>query len=215
MRPAPVIQRARLEASWAERAATCLSAAEEARAGKFRFALDRDRWRAGRAWVRHRLAEALGRGPVGLEFVVDERGRPRVAGAPPGFDCNWSHSGEWIALAVSRDGPVGVDVEVVRADFPAMEVAACFFTPAETAVLGAVAEPVARQRLFFRLWTAKEALMKATGLGVALEPAQIEVTLREHHPHGYASHPSWRVGLEEEPACVMAWTWGAGRGGKV
>src|SRR5690606_17235459 len=82
-----------LEEAW-------LSPEETARAARCHFDTDRGRWRRGRAWVRRRLAQVLNCAPVDISLKVDDRGRPHVIGAPAGFDANWSHSGDWIALAV-------------------------------------------------------------------------------------------------------------------
>lgn len=204
----PLVLLERLEARWLDAAASCLSAAEEDRAARFRLPDQRHTWRAGRCWVRHQLGEALGIAPVSIVFETDGRGRPRVAGAPRGFDCNWSHSGPWIALAIGGHGPVGIDIEVVRPDFPVHDVETTVCTPAECAALAAPGQNPSRTRLFFRLWTAKEALMKATGLGAALDPSVIEVRLRDGHASGYASHPSWLVGNREGSDWVASWTWG-------
>jgi len=204
---APTIHHGRIDERWIAAADRCLAPDEHARAARFRQPAHRETWRAGRAWVRHHLAEALDVAPASIVFVTDDRGRPRVLGAPAAFDCNWSHSGPWMALAVSHHGPVGIDVEVVRSDFPIAEVEGTVCTPGERAALAALTDPTAKQRLFFRLWTAKEALMKATGLGAALDPARIDVRLQDGRPGAYATHPSWLIEEREAPAWVAAWAW--------
>jgi phosphopantetheinyl transferase (holo-ACP synthase) len=82
-------------------------------------------------------------------------------GAP--LSTSLSHSGEWIVAAAARRGPVGVDVEIMRADRPLERLSHRFFAPEEHAWLERVpAED--RVQCFYRLWTAKEALFKALGV---------------------------------------------------
>src|SRR5690606_11949256 len=184
-----------------------LSKEDEARAARFIFDHDRETWRRGRAWIRKELGTLLRQDPRKLRLVLGEHGRPFVENAPAGFDANWSHSGTWIALATTLGTPatrLGLDLEEHRADVPMLELAENYFTPAEVAALRRLPETgtpatLTRRRLFFQLWTAKEALMKATGLGVALDPSTIDVQLTTdtHVPHGYHSHPEWRLTVHE------------------
>ena len=194
----------RPDVEW-DAATAALAPAERARAARFHFGQDALVWQRGRAAVRALLARELGTAADALVFPTDERGRPSVDGAPAGFDVNWSHSGEWLALAVSRDGRVGVDCEVVREHFPVDEVAPGIFCDEERAWMGA-GEKLGR---FRRLWTAKEALMKATGLGMALEPAEIRASFDgSGRVSGYASHPGWRAAEVPVPpglALTVAW----------
>jgi 4'-phosphopantetheinyl transferase len=184
------------------------SADEADRASRFHFEPDRRRWLAGRAWVRRTLGAALGLAPHALALSPGPHGKPRVVDAPPGFDCNWSHSGDWIALAISDSTPVGVDLELIRAGFPALEVAESFFTTAETAALARTRSPE-RERLFLRLWSAKEALMKATGDGVSLPPDRIDVRLAGSIPAGYHTHPKWQLARWDSHRWVSAVAWPA------
>ena len=198
------------DAQWLAVADGCLSREEEARAARFHHPTDRDTWRAGRAWIRHHLGETLGLPASQIVFATDHRGRPSIKGAPPGFDCNWSHSGAWIALAFSHEARVGIDIECLRDDFPVDDVSRSVCSPAELAALRDAVDPASRRALFFHLWTAKEALMKATGLGVALEPAAIDVECHQLHPIRFASHPHWHLTCQPPSHDIsLSWAWGA------
>lgn len=113
-----------------------------------------------RAW----LAEALDCDASKLLLPRDPRGRPQLDHA--GWDCNWSHSGDWLAVALVRDGRVGVDIERIHARPRALEIARRYFHPREADAL-ARCEPDARSDAFLRLWCAKEAVLKAHGHGLA------------------------------------------------
>jgi 4'-phosphopantetheinyl transferase len=158
-----------------------LSEAEAARAARFRFARDRDRYVRARAFLRRRLAGATGRAPGALVLTEGPWGKPALACGTVEF--NLSHSGGLAALAISAAGPVGIDVEAVD---PAVDVAglseSCF-TAAERAVLDGLDE-AGRRRRFFVFWTAKEAVMKLTGQGLSLPPRDIELRLEGGWPAG-------------------------------
>lgn len=113
-----------------------------------------------RAW----LAPRLGGAPGDLPLRRDAHGRPRLA--LEGRDCNWSHSGGHLLIALGRGVEVGVDVEVARPRPKALELARRYFHPAEAEELAALGA-ADRSAAFLRLWCAKEALLKAHGRGLA------------------------------------------------
>ena len=151
-----------------------LSADEQAVALRLRSPLARRRFVRSHGVARHLLSGilqtraddvVLGRSRWGKPFVESPR-----CGA---FDFNFSHSENAFLFGVCFGGAVGVDVEVVREEFPAKPVAECFFAPAERALLGA-ALPSERQELFFRCWTVKEAFVKLSGCGFAADAHDAE-----------------------------------------
>ncbi|MES2466782.1 MAG: 4'-phosphopantetheinyl transferase superfamily protein [Verrucomicrobiota bacterium] len=158
-----------------EDAWSVLSGSERLRAARFHFEHDRHRWINGRAWVRHQLGAVLGLSPEAVEIAAEPGGRLYVPGAV--LDFNLSHTGGWIALGICQDGRLGVDLETIDPTFPALEIASEFFLPEERDWIAA--GPADR---FFHLWTAKEALMKATGRGMSLPPDKIHVTIKDGQP---------------------------------
>ena len=88
--------------------------------------------------------------------------RIRAAHGAP-LSTSLSHSGEWVLAVAARVGPVGVDVEILRADRPLARLSRRFFAPEEHAWLAQSPEEE-RVLLFYGLWTAKEALFKVLGL---------------------------------------------------
>jgi 4'-phosphopantetheinyl transferase len=154
-----------------------------------------------RFWLRALLSRRLGVTPSSIKFSTGPHGKPFLRTATQPVSFNASHSGGWFAVAVTEESEIGLDIEGARPGFPALDVARQFFTPAEEIALARLGG-VERERLFFRLWTAKEALMKATGLGVKLAPNSIAVEITSETAAGYASHPQfsltqieWRPGL--------------------
>ncbi|MGW5424725.1 4'-phosphopantetheinyl transferase family protein [Streptomyces sp. NPDC003943] len=122
------------------------------------------------ALLRTVLGEVLDRDPVSLSFDKGPHGKPYLAGAPVEFSL--SHSGELVAVALSLQAPVGVDVE--RVPEPSAELPLPVLSPAERAEYDKVPEPE-RAAAFATYWVRKEAVLKATGEGLRVDPARLTV----------------------------------------
>jgi 4'-phosphopantetheinyl transferase len=112
----------------------------------------------GRALVRGLLGERLGMPPEGLHIQYGKLDKPYVADQPWHF--NLSHSGAYLLLALALV-PVGVDIEQVRPERVRPALLQRVASSPERAWVGTDA------RRFFQLWCAKEAVLKALGLGLA------------------------------------------------
>lgn len=163
---------------WADRAiaaavdASILSAPERRRVALLRASADRERSMVARVVLRLALAQVV-RDPAELIMIDWEHG-PNL----PASMATWasvSHSGDRIGVAVSTTGPVGLDVEACRrAQDLVPAVREAVFTVDEREQLAAV--PVEGRGLAgLRLWTLKEAVLKATGDGLVRAPATLEV----------------------------------------
>jgi 4'-phosphopantetheinyl transferase len=141
-----------------------LSAVERGRADAFHFARDRALYTAAHAGLRRVLARELGAEPAELAFTVEEGGRPRLAGET-GLHFSLSHAGDRALVAVARTPRVGVDVEVARPGVDVERLAARNYTASERAELAALAGDE-RRSAFYRVWTRKEAYVKALGKGL-------------------------------------------------
>ncbi|WDS35366.1 4'-phosphopantetheinyl transferase superfamily protein [Pseudoxanthomonas sp.] len=111
--------------------------------------------------------------PGALPLRRDARGKPRLEGTLAPHDVSWSHSGDALLLATGPGVEVGADIERLRPRPRALELAARFFTRAETASLHALAE-ADRNLAFLRLWCAKEAVLKAHGHGISFGLQRLE-----------------------------------------
>lgn len=128
--------------------------------------LPRDRTRTAQAQAGAWLAETLSCPPAQVAFGRDAHGRPHLQPPLQTLDCNWSHSGEGLLVAVGDGLRVGIDLEWVRPRPRALALAERFFAPQELQWLRA--QPDAeRERQFLRLWCAKEAVLKAHGQGLS------------------------------------------------
>ncbi len=167
--PPPVglhVWRIGLSAQPAHSATPTLSADELARARRLVDPAARARYLALRRALRAILARYIGGEPEQLRFGREARGKPFVAAPPTDWAFNLSDSRDLALLAVSRTGPVGVDLEHLR-PLPRRDgIARRVFAAEQVAALEASPAAV-RDALFFRGWTAFEALQKATGSGLA------------------------------------------------
>lgn len=144
---------------------------EIARAERFVNPVHRDMHIAGRGRLREILGVETGRNASDIIFEYGRNNKPTIAGGP---HFNLSHSGGLAALAISRDGALGLDIEEIR---PIEDsVARHFFTSAEYSELAQLSPDLWLDG-FFRCWTRKEAVIKAVGLGLSMPLASFDVTL--------------------------------------
>ncbi|MEA2489650.1 MAG: 4-phosphopantetheinyl transferase [Acidobacteriota bacterium] len=150
-----------------------LDAEERARAERYRGEEDRRRSIVARGTVRRLLGERLGRDPRELRFVEGPQGKPALAGRELEF--NVSHSGDRVAIAIAEGAPVGIDIEVEQPRMTDLvDLARRYFSRREAlAVEQAAAEGAIP--LFFTIWTAKEAVIKAVGGGLSIQLASFSV----------------------------------------
>nr|QEO74301.1 4'-phosphopantetheinyl transferase [uncultured bacterium] len=144
--------------------AALLSHDELASAAAFRFEKNRREYVVAHALTRRLLSHVLGGDPRDWRFERDNRGKPRLQGVARAARFNLSHSLGCVACAVSPEHEVGLDVECARRSVP-WDVVDAVFRPEERAALMQL-DPRLRPERFFRLWTLKEAYIKACGLGL-------------------------------------------------
>lgn len=152
-----------------------LSPDEQERADRFHGDRHRFRFIAGRGMLRRILSCYLNRDPDQIQFAYSDRGKPMLASSHSPLAFNMSHSADHALYAITCDRLVGVDLEHRRPIDQITSLAKRFFTPQEYAQLVAC-DPPDQQDYFFRLWTCKEAYLKAIGEGLA-GLAHVEVGL--------------------------------------
>jgi phosphopantetheinyl transferase len=150
--------------------ATCslqsLNTAERDRAGRYLSPRDGARFAASRAALRAILGGYLSVSPADLRFGIRPGGRPVLAA--PGsaaLEFSLARTAGLGLIAVSL-GPVGADIEEIRLHPGLAELAAARFGPAEAACIAGGCGGTALTS-FYRHWTAKEAYLKAVGVGLA------------------------------------------------
>jgi 4'-phosphopantetheinyl transferase len=69
-------------------------------------------------------------------------------------------------IAFTAIGEVGIDVEAIRSDIEGLDIASANFTRNEVSMIAAEGSTQQQAALFLRLWTRKEAVLKASGGGL-------------------------------------------------
>ncbi len=163
-----------------------LTVSEQERAGRFRFEDDRRRWSACRAALRNILAHELEMAAEDVPIVIDLMGKPMLATPWQDLHFNLSHCDGLAVVALSRDAPVGIDIECETraADLPECETSFCH--PAELASLPSKASD--RAIALLDIWTAKEALLKAVGTGLTTAPEKLRIDFTAK-PYGAIADP--------------------------
>lgn len=123
----------------------------------------RNVWASVRSALRLVLSEVTGVSDAKIDINYSTSGKPVLQGNPVHF--NVSHSGNRGLIAVSAKYPVGVDLEQIRMRKGLQRLAKRFLHPGEAEYLASLTEQQQVQT-FTRLWTAREALVKATGQGI-------------------------------------------------
>jgi 4'-phosphopantetheinyl transferase len=153
-----------------------LDSQERERAARFKFPGPRNQFVISRALLRRALGRYLGIEAREVRFRTTANGKPELA-AESGLRLddhrnddlrfNLSHTEGVTVFAIARHRQVGVDVERIRMDTNAMELAERFFSHPEVQWLRS--QPASEQiPAFFSCWTGKEAYIKAHGEGLSM-----------------------------------------------
>jgi 4'-phosphopantetheinyl transferase len=170
-----------------------LSPSERERMQTFVSSADRRRYGQAHGATRLILGGYVDRPPAAIEFRADELGKPRLAGSELAYSL--AHSGDRALVAVRWADPVGVDLEHVR---PLPDADALLRTSFSRREREHITGGGGGARELLRLWTRKEALLKATGEGLRTPPREVDVL--DDGPRA-----GWRLfDLDVEPGWVAA-----------
>src|SRR5262249_20847138 len=154
------------------------------------FSGARRRSLVARALLRKMIVYTTGIPPEGWLFEAEPSGRPIVRNAScdrvPSISL--SHSGGWVAVAASDAGVIGLDIEVHRPHRNFKGIATAAFGPKEQWLVAADGAAG-----FYRIWTLKEAMAKASGEGIA------EVADRTDRVANGPKEGVWRVSIGVTP----------------
>lgn len=176
----------------------CLHRDERARASRFHFRRDRDRFVASRGSLRHILARYLGQPPERVRLDYTSAGKPFLRDHPD-LHFNLSHAADLALVGVSHGGPLGVDIEEIHSDSVVDSTSSLVLSYPESDELRQLSGPLRCER-FARFWTRKEAYIKADGRGMQLQLDRIDVAtspdrvlLREQGSNRWMSCPRWTL----------------------
>lgn len=155
-----------------------LSTDEKQRAERLIDINRRNTFISARAQLRLILADYLQCPPLELRFNYNEQGKPFLADTKQDLFFNLSHSQASMVVLVSSHQYCGIDLEWINPKFTYPAVARQFFTSDENQQLNSYPQHKQR-RCFFRLWTRKEAKLKALGCGFSVVSDQIVTDIHQ------------------------------------
>lgn len=152
---------------------TLLSLDEAERANRFRFPLHRKRFIAARGLLRRLISQYIQIDAAKIQFAYQDHGKPYLPGNPLQF--NISHSHDIAVFAFSKSNILGIDIEKIEKQYDDA-VAKRFFSDEEYAQLHALPLHL-RTEGFYRIWAAKEAVIKLSGHGIGMGLQSFSVPL--------------------------------------
>lgn len=164
-----------------------LDPTEQQRVARFRFDVDRVRFIIAHGLLRTLLGERLSTRPEELRIERGPFGKPYIDGTDLRF--NLSDTKDALLIAFTRGQEIGADIETMARTVDHIAVGEHYFTPEEIALIKAAAETpmpdqastrsvdtlgrlpgaangTAAKRRFLEFWTRKEAVLKASGVGI-------------------------------------------------
>jgi 4'-phosphopantetheinyl transferase len=193
-----------------DRLESTLSQEEKARADRFHFVNDRNRFVVARGLLRELLGRYLHRAAAGLEFSYGLHGKPFLSerNASSQLCFNLSHSSNLVVYAIARERNLGIDVEHIRPESAGEDIARRYFSAPELVDLLTL-PPEAKVEGFFHCWTRKEAYLKATGMGLQIPLDRFAVSLLPGQPAQFLGgvDPGWHLNayhpIEDYVAAVV------------
>jgi 4'-phosphopantetheinyl transferase len=178
-----------------------LSDEERARCQRFKFEKNRREYLATHALERIALSHHSGIAPDALRFRFNAYGKPAID-PDCGLRFNLSNSLSLVVCLISEGAEVGVDVESHARAASIAEVGPRMFSPEELAQLESLPEDKKPERAI-RLWTLKEAYIKARGMGMALPLNEFSVVFEGGGGIRMAMNPAFGDTPDRWRFCVL------------
>lgn len=135
---------------------------EITRANKYLRSTNRDKFIISRGSLRYILSGYLKCPPASIRFKLTKSSKPEIDNpSVSNFHFNLSDSADRVLVAIAAS-PVGIDVEMINPKFSYQSILNNNFSLHEAAYINSNDN----FKRFFLLWTRKEAILKATGIGL-------------------------------------------------
>lgn len=173
-------------------ALSLLDNVEKSRRDRFLFEKHRRRFGAAHAMLRMILSRYLHVEPHEIAYETEAFGKPRLSFPATHLQFNLSHSGERAILSVGSHHPNGIDIEI-HSERPYLELAENIFSAAEVHFLNTQNE-ADRISNFFKIWSRKEAFIKANGKGLSYPLTTFTTTpFTENKRIDPLDHSDWKI----------------------
>jgi 4'-phosphopantetheinyl transferase len=143
-----------------------LDEGEQAQARKYNNALLHKRYVESHGRLRNLLAKTLNQSPEKIRIRKAEHGKPYLADYPE-LAFNLSHTADSLMIAVGWNCRLGVDIEIGKQRINLSGLVDKCFAEEEADYWTQLPE-TQKNLEFYRIWTRKEAFVKATGHGISL-----------------------------------------------
>lgn len=172
-----------------------LNDSETKKAHQFYFQPLRDRYIISHGYLRLLLAQYLASSPERITFYFNEYGKPFCTESEKVY-FNLSYSELYICYAISRY-PVGVDIEFMK-DIKELELLLQEVTSLEEITELKKKEPTNKLEIFYKIWTMKEAFLKALGIGLSYPLSKIVTSVFPKGKYSILDFDHNNIKLENE-----------------
>jgi 4'-phosphopantetheinyl transferase len=150
-----------------------LSKQEQDRLERYKIPIKKQEFLSSRGILKFILSKYTGIPPEHVQLEISPDGKPFLPGSQIQF--NISHSAEKLICVLCLDNLIGVDIQEIYPITGSDHIIQTFFSPAEVQYLSSAAAQQRNQELFFAIWTAKEAYLKAVGSGIRRSFNQLSI----------------------------------------
>jgi len=169
-----------------------LDTTERERAYHFRFKKDQERFVIAHGMLRRLLSSYLEKLPHKITFSVNAYGKPKISNITAPLCFNMSHSSDYVLIGVSTT-PLGVDIEYINENFDRNDMVAHCFSESKQRAYQTLT-PKEKRIAFYRIWTQKEAYLKAIGKGLHHSLKTFSVEISPHKPAAiYGVKDGWHI----------------------
>jgi 4'-phosphopantetheinyl transferase len=179
-----------------------LSKDETERADRFYFEKDRTQFIVRRGILKQIISKYLEIDPKNLLFEYNRFGKPFLNSNSPKHDFrfNMSHSKNMALYCISHQKDVGIDIEYIQKDIEFLQIIDRFFSHNEKKFIQKI-NIDKRKEAFFKIWTRKEAILKALGKGISFPLEKVDVSFNKDNfitrindnDYGQCTESSWYV----------------------
>jgi 4'-phosphopantetheinyl transferase len=153
-----------------------LNTDELKRAQRYVFEKDRQQYITAHGSLRSILSNYLNTSPEQIQFRKTNNRKPFISYPLTSLKFNISHAGDKILIGISQED-IGVDIEIIKDDFEFKQLASTYFSTKEQDEIKRSLKPA---ETFYKFWTRKEAILKASGVGITDELKNISVCSEEN-----------------------------------
>jgi len=151
-----------------------LSDNEKSRADRFKQESDYNCFVSVHALLRIELSKILGGKAKSIRLVESENGKPFIQGIDLPFSL--SRTKDMFAFVVGHSNQfLGIDIEKIKPEIDFINISRNYFSVKEQQLILSFCDMAHQKRTFFEIWTRKEALLKAIGIGIVTELRDVQV----------------------------------------